>query len=78
MTDLERRVERLDAAVTRGAPAQLSGLNVPARLLRPAATTRCPECRDVVPTRDGRIAGHYAVATQLCTGSSKPVQEQRP
>jgi hypothetical protein len=64
--------------VTRGAPASLSGLNVPARLMRPAATTRCPDCRDVVPTRDGRIAGHYAVATTMCSGSNQPTPEARP
>jgi hypothetical protein len=64
--------------MTRGAPASLSGLKVPVRTVRAAATVVCPECRDVVPIRDGAIAGHYAVATQLCSGSSKPIPEARP
>jgi hypothetical protein len=52
-----------------------SRLALPQRTVRAAATVVCPECRDVVPIRDGAIAGHYAVATQLCSGSSKPIQE---
>jgi hypothetical protein len=61
--------------VTRGAPASLSGLKVPMRTVSAAQRVTCPECHDRVATRDGAIAGHYAVGTQLCTGSSKRVQE---
>lgn len=59
--------------MTRGAPSQMSRLQVPRRDLRAAQTVTCPTCRSLVPTRDGRIAGHYALATELCTSSSKTV-----
>jgi hypothetical protein len=63
--------------VTRGAPASLSGLTVPVRTLRAAATVVCQECHSVVPTRDGAIAGHYAAGTTLCSASSTPVPPTR-
>jgi hypothetical protein len=67
--------------VTRGTPSDWSRLALPRRQVRSAATVTCPECHDVVPTRDGRIAGHYAVATTLCSASSKPISndpKERP
>jgi hypothetical protein len=64
--------------MTRGAPASLSGLKVPVRTIRAAATVTCPDCHDQVATRDGAIAGHYATATTMCSGSSQPVQESQP
>jgi hypothetical protein len=41
--------------MTRVAPASLSGLTVPVRTVRAAATVVCQECHSVVPTRDGAI-----------------------
>lgn len=59
--------------MTRGAPSSMSRLHVPTRELRPARTVQCPDCHDQVATRDGRIAGHYATGTVLCSASSTPV-----
>jgi hypothetical protein len=64
-------------SVGRGAPSQMSGLALPVRAIRPAATAKCTDCHDDVPVRDGRLAGHYAVGRELCTGSSKPVSTDR-
>jgi hypothetical protein len=58
--------------VTRGAPAVWSRLALPTRQIRPAATARCTQCHDLVPVRDGHLAGHYAVGRELCSASSTP------
>ena len=64
--------------MTRGAPSEMSRLALPQRIARAAQTVQCPDCHDHVATRDGRIAGHYAAGTVLCSASSKPVPEARP
>jgi len=62
--------------VTRGAPGAWSRLALPDRELRIVDSVRCPECHDKVATRRGLIAGHYAVGTELCSGSSQPIPKE--
>jgi hypothetical protein len=63
--------------MTRGTPSAWSRLSLPVRTVRAAATVVCPDCHHPVPTRDGAIAGHYAVGTTLCSASSTPVPTTR-
>lgn len=64
-------------SVTRGAPPKLSSLRPPERAVRAATPAQCPDCHEMVATRGGRIAGHYAVATTICSGSNAAMDDRQ-